>query len=92
MSLARAFARDPAILFLDEATNSLDTLSEALIGDAIANANCTVVVVAHRLSTIRGADKIIVLNQGSVAEQGTHEDLIALDGVYATLVKSQSLE
>lgn len=92
LSLARAFARDPAILFLDEATNSLDTLSEALIGDAIANANCTVVVVAHRLSTIRGADKIIVLSQGSVAEQGTHENLIALDGVYATLVKSQSLE
>lgn len=90
--IARALYRNPEYLFLDEATNSLDVISERKIVKAL---NCifqnrTVVVVAHRLSTIRNADKIVVLHQGRIVEMGNHENLMAKKGEYYNLVSSQS--
>jgi len=89
IAVARAFYRDPEILILDEATSSLDTQSEAAVQEALEQLmkNRTVVVISHRLSTIRNADHIIVLEDGRLVEQGTHSDLLALGGYYATLCK-----
>lgn len=89
--IARALYRDPEFLFLDEATNSLDVLNEKKITDALsaAFANRTVIVVAHRLSTIRNADQIVVLDKGMVAEVGNHETLMEKKGHYFELVSSQ---
>lgn len=83
--------RDPEYLFLDEATNSLDARNERMIVENLARfyQGRTVVVVAHRLSTVRDADNIIVLDRGRVVEQGTHESLSALRGTYYSLVKNQ---
>ena len=92
--LARALLRDPRILLLDEATSALDTESEALVQDALARLRHgrTTIVVAHRLSTIAGADQILVLDEGRIVERGTHAALIARDGVYAGLWKRQAEE
>ena len=81
------------ILILDEATSSLDTESERLVQDAINNLmnNRTSVVIAHRLSTIRHADEIIVLNKGEIAERGTHDQLLAHQGIYFKLVEMQEV-
>jgi ATP-binding cassette subfamily B protein len=89
--IARAVYRDPEYIFFDEATNSLDANNESLI---IQNLNSffkgrTVVIVAHRLSTVKNADQIIVLNKGMIAEKGTHGELVNLKGEYFTLVKNQ---
>ena len=89
--IARAVYRDPEFMFFDEATNSLDANNESLI---IQNLNSffkgrTVVVVAHRLSTVKNADQIIALNKGTIAERGTHSELVNLKGDYFTLVKNQ---
>lgn len=91
ITIARAFLADPEILILDEATSSVDTRTEVLIQAAMENLlkNRTSFVVAHRLSTIRDADKIIVMNHGDVIETGNHDELIALDGFYADLYNSQ---
>jgi len=91
ISFARALAFDPALLILDEATSSIDTETEQLIQDAIVRVmqNRTSVIVAHRLSTIQRADNIIVLHHGEVREQGTHQDLLALQGLYWKLYKLQ---
>ena len=91
ISFARALAFDPALLILDEATSSIDTETEQLIQEAIARVmrNRTSVIVAHRLSTIQRADNIIVLHHGEVREQGTHQDLLALQGLYWKLYKLQ---
>jgi ATP-binding cassette subfamily B protein len=91
ISFARALAFDPALLILDEATSSIDTETEQFIQLAIARVmrNRTSVVVAHRLSTIQRADKIIVLHHGEIREQGTHQDLLALQGLYWKLYKLQ---
>lgn len=91
ITIARAFLADPEILILDEATSSVDTRTEALIQEAMNNvlANRTSFVVAHRLSTIRDADKIIVMNQGDVVETGTHDELIEKDGFYADIYNAQ---
>ena len=91
ISFARALAFDPALLILDEATSSIDTETEALIQDAIARVmrNRTSVIVAHRLSTIQRADNIIVLHHGEIREQGTHQDLLSLQGFYWRLYKLQ---
>ena len=89
LSFARALAFDPAILVLDEATSSIDTETEQLIQQAIARMmrERTSVVIAHRLSTIRNADQILVLHRGEVRERGTHDDLVAADGIYARLYR-----
>ena len=89
--IARALYRNPDFLFLDEATNSLDAVNESKIVSALNNAfqGRTVVVVAHRLSTIKNADQIIVLNKGLVAEVGSHDELMEKKGSYYDLVYSQ---
>jgi ATP-binding cassette subfamily B multidrug efflux pump len=91
ISFARALAFDPALLILDEATSSIDTETEQLIQQAIDRVmrNRTSLVVAHRLSTIQRADKIIVLHHGDIREQGTHQDLLALQGLYWKLYRLQ---
>jgi ATP-binding cassette subfamily B protein len=91
ISFARALAFDPALLILDEATSSIDTETEQLIQEAIARVmrQRTSVIVAHRLSTIQRADNIIVLHHGEIREQGSHQDLLALHGLYWRLYKLQ---
>ncbi|HEX2626202.1 MAG TPA: ABC transporter ATP-binding protein, partial [Candidatus Limnocylindrales bacterium] len=85
---------DPSILILDEATSSVDTRTEVLIQRAMARLmkNRTSFVIAHRLSTIRDADTILVMNKGSIVEQGTHEQLLAKGGFYAELYNAQFTE
>ncbi|MEY2628892.1 MAG: hypothetical protein RL066_708 [Actinomycetota bacterium] len=92
LAIARALIRDPRILILDEATSALDSESENLIQQALAHLmkDRTTFVVAHRLSTIMRADEIIVLDQGSLAERGTHAELLAQKGVYYRLFSAQS--
>lgn len=91
VGLARAILSDPKILILDEATSALDSQTESAVQAAIrqASAGRTTLSVAHRLSTIMNADEILVLNDGSVAERGTHEELISLNGLYADMWKKQ---
>src|SRR5437870_1762454 len=91
ISFARALAFDPALLILDEATSSIDTETEQLIQQAIDRVmrSRTSVIVAHRLSTIQRADNIIVLHHGEIREQGTHQDLLALQGLYWKLYRLQ---
>jgi len=94
ISIARAVLKNPPIMILDEATSALDTESERLVQDALEKmmANRTSVVIAHRLSTIQKADVIVVMNRGEIAEQGTHDKLLAKNGTYAKLVSLQSFE
>ena len=93
ISIARAILKNPPILILDEATSALDTESERLVQDAIEHLmqNRTAIIIAHRLSTIKSADLICVLHDGEIIEQGTHDQLIALNGQYKKLYDMQNI-
>ena len=94
MAIARAILKDPPILLLDEATSSLDNESERLVQDALDRLKVgrTTIIVAHRLSTIRAADRIAVLDDGWLVELGTQDELLARDGLYARLHRMQFAE
>ena len=91
IAIARAILKDPHILILDEATSALDTESEKIVQSALETLmkGRTSLVIAHRLSTVRNADKIVVINHGSIVESGTHKELLARDGLYASLYAVQ---
>jgi ATP-binding cassette, subfamily B, bacterial MsbA len=94
LSIARAVLKNPPIMILDEATSALDTESEKFVQMALENMmqNRTSIVIAHRLSTIQKADKIVVMQKGKIVEQGTHDELLSLNGMYSKLVLMQSFE
>ncbi len=94
LSIARAILKNPPILILDEATSALDSESEKLVQEALERLmkNRTTLVIAHRLSTIKNASQICVLHEGKIVEQGTHDDLLALNGYYTRLVEMQSMK
>ena len=91
IAIARALLKDPAILVLDEATSALDAESEHLVQEALERLmeGRTTLIIAHRLSTVQGADRVAVLDAGTVVEQGSHEALVAKNGLYRRLVERQ---
>ena len=93
IAIARVFLRKPKVILLDEATSALDENSQEAVQKALANliaeSNATVVLVAHRLSTVVGADNICVIDEGRVLEQGNHEELVSKGGIYASMVEKQ---
>ena len=91
ISIARAFLKNPEILILDEATSALDNVTEMQIQDALEKLSVgrTTIVVAHRLSTVKKADEIIVIDKDGIKEQGTHDSLLNNNGIYAELYKYQ---
>jgi ABC-type multidrug transport system fused ATPase/permease subunit len=91
IAIARAILANPRILLLDEATSALDSESERLVNEALERLmqGRTSIVIAHRLSTVRDADRILVFNQGRIVESGTHDEMVAQPGMYRLLVETQ---
>jgi subfamily B ATP-binding cassette protein MsbA len=93
LAIARIFLKDPAVVVLDEATSSLDTESERLVETAMEELlrGRSTLIIAHRLSTVRRADRVLVIDHGEIVEQGTHDDLLGRDGLYAKLYRYSAL-
>lgn len=93
LGLSRAFVRNPSVVILDEATSSIDSETEHLIGEGMQRllAGRTAIIIAHRLSTVRAVDRILVMHQGAIVEEGSHDELVARDGMYRQLYEMQSL-
>ena len=94
ISIARAVLKEPQILLMDEATSSLDSVSEKMVQDAIEklSKNRTTIIVAHRLNTIQKADLIVVMENGTIIQTGTHKKLISINGKYKQLVEMQTFQ
>ena len=90
--IARAIAPKPKILMFDEATSALDNLTQKKVSESLERLKCTRIVIAHRLSTIRQCDRILYLENGKIAEDGTYEQLISRNGKFAALVARQQLK
>lgn len=91
LMIARALAPNPKLLMFDEATSALDNITQRTVAESLDSLKCTRLVIAHRLSTIRHCDRIVVLDEGCIAEDGTYDELMEADGLFAELVRRQQL-
>ena len=92
ISIARAIIRNPRVIIFDEATSALDNLTQKRVSESLDSLKCTRIVIAHKLSTIKQCDRILVLDGGKITEDGTYDELIAQNGVFAELVERQRLD